>query len=146
MRTHELAPAPGARKAPKRVGRGIGSGHGKTAGKGHKGQKARAGGGKGPGFEGGQTRLAMRLPKRGFKNPTRKVYALVNLSDLARFDAGTVVTPEVLLEKGLIRKTLDGVKVLGGGDLDKALTVRAHRFSRTAAEKIEAAGGKTEVI
>lgn len=146
MRTHQLSPAPGAKREPKRLGRGIGSGHGKTAGKGHKGQKARSGGGKGPGFEGGQTRLAMRLPKRGFNNPTRKVYALVNLSDLARFETGAVVTPETLLEAGVIKKTLDGIKVLGGGDLDKALTVRAHRFSRTAAEKIAAAGGKTEVI
>jgi large subunit ribosomal protein L15 len=146
MRVHELGPAPGARKARKRVGRGTGSGHGKTAGKGHKGQKARSGHGKGPRFEGGQLPLTMRLPKRGFKNPFRKVYALVNLGDLARFPAGTVVTPELLLEKRVIRKPLDGVKVLANGDLDKALTVRAHRFSRQAAEKIEAAGGKAEVI
>ncbi|MEW6032587.1 MAG: 50S ribosomal protein L15 [Bacillota bacterium] len=146
MRVHELGPAPGARKARKRVGRGTGSGHGKTAGKGHKGQKARSGRGKGPRFEGGQLPLTMRLPKRGFKNPFRKVYALVNLGDLARFPAGTVVTPELLLEKRVIRKPLDGVKVLANGDLDKALTVRAHRFSRQAAEKIEAAGGKAEVI
>jgi large subunit ribosomal protein L15 len=146
MRIHELAPAPGAKKAPKRLGRGTGSGHGKTAGKGHKGQRARSGHGKGPQFEGGQLPLTMRLPKRGFKNPTRKVYALVNTGDLGRFEAGTVVTPEILLEKRIIRKMLDGVKILGEGDLDKALTVRAHRFSRQAAEKIEAAGGKAEVI
>lgn len=146
MRIHDLGPAPGARKAPKRVGRGVGSGHGKTAGKGHKGQKARSGHGKGPRFEGGQMPLSMRLPKRGFKNPFHQVFALVNLRDLDRFEAGTVVTPELLLEKGVIRKLEDGVKVLGTGDLGKALVVRAHRFSRSAAEKIEAAGGKAEVI
>jgi len=147
MRIHDLSPAPGSRKAPKRVGRGIGSGHGKTAGKGHKGQKARAGGPKGPGFEGGQTRLAMRLPKRGFKSPFHKVYALVDLDVLAaKFEAGAVVTPEALLERGIIRKLGDGVKVLGDGALDKPLVVRAHRFSRSAAAKIEAAGGKAEVI
>lgn len=146
MRTHELAPAPGSRKGRRRVGRGIGSGRGKTAGRGHKGQKARSGHGKGPKFEGGQMPLAMRLPKRGFKNPGRKVFALVDLDDLSRFDEGTVVTPEVLLEKRVIRKVLDGVKVLGDGELSKALTVRAHRFSRSAVRKIEAAGGKIEVI
>ncbi|HCJ11327.1 MAG TPA: 50S ribosomal protein L15 [Clostridiales bacterium] len=146
MRTHELAPAPGSRKERRRVGRGIGSGRGKTAGRGHKGQRARSGRGKGPQFEGGQMPLAMRLPKRGFKNPSRKVFALVDLDDLDRFDEGTVVTPEVLLEKRVIRKVLDGVKVLGDGELSKALTVRAHRFSRSAVRKIEAAGGKTEVI
>ncbi len=147
MRLHDLAPAPGAKKAPKRVGRGIGSGHGKTSGKGHKGQKARSGHGKGPRFEGGQMPLSMRLPKRGFKNyPFRQVYAVVNLGELARFEAGTVVTPELLKEKGIIKKLEDGVKVLGGGDLDRALTVRAHRFSRSAAAAIEAAGGKAEVI
>lgn len=146
MRTHDLGPAPGARKAPKRVGRGIGSGHGKTAGKGHKGQKARSGHGKGPRFEGGQMPLTMRLPKRGFKNPFRKVFALVNLEALNRFKAGTVVTPELLAKEGLIRLTGDGVKVLGDGDLDRPLTVRAHRFSRSASAKIEAAGGKAEVI
>ncbi len=147
MRIHDLGPAPGARKAPKRVGRGVGSGHGKTSGKGHKGQKARSGHGKGPRFEGGQMPLSMRLPKRGFKNPFRQVFALVNLRDLDRvFEAGAVVTPELLMEKGVIRKLADGVKVLGTGELGKALTVRAHRFSRAAAEKIEAAGGKAEVI
>ncbi len=147
MRIHDLRPAPGAVKAPKRVGRGVGSGHGKTSGKGHKGQKARSGHGKGPRFEGGQMPLSMRLPKRGFKNyPFRQVYALVNLGDLQRFDAGTVVTPELLLERGVIAKLEDGVKVLGGGELNRALTVRAHRFSRSAAAAIEAAGGKAEVI
>lgn len=146
MKVHELRPAPGSKKAPKRVGRGTGSGHGKTSGKGHKGQKARSGHGKGPRFEGGQMPLSMRLPKRGFNNPGRKVFALVKLSDLDRFDEGSVVTPELLLDRGVIRKLLDGVKVLGDGELKKALTVRAHRFSRAAAEKIAAAGGKTEVI
>lgn len=146
MRTHDLGPAPGSKKAPKRVGRGVGSGHGKTSGKGHKGQKARSGHGKGPRFEGGQMPLSMRLPKRGFKNPFRKVFALVNLSALERFEPGTVVTPELLKEKGVISNLRDGVKVLGGGELDRALTVRAHRFSRSAAERIEAAGGKAEVI
>jgi large subunit ribosomal protein L15 len=146
VRTHDLGPAPGSKKAPKRVGRGVGSGHGKTSGKGHKGQKARSGHGKGPRFEGGQMPLSMRLPKRGFKNPFRKVFALVNLSALERFEPGTVVTPELLKEKGVISNLRDGVKVLGGGELDRALTVRAHRFSRSAVERIEAAGGKAEVI
>lgn len=146
MMTHDLRPAPGARKAPKRVGRGIGSGHGKTSGKGHKGQKARAGGGKGPRFEGGQMPLYMRVPKRGFKNPTRRVYALVKVGDLERFEPGTVVTPEALLEKGVVRKAEDGVKVLAGGELSRPLTVRAHRFSKSAVEAIERAGGKAEVI
>jgi len=146
VRTHDLGPAPGSKHPPKRVGRGVGSGHGKTSGKGHKGQKARSGHGKGPRFEGGQMPLSMRLPKRGFKNPFRKVFALVNLSALERFEPGTVVTPELLKEKGVISNLRDGVKVLGGGELDRALTVRAHRFSRSAAERIEAAGGKAEVI
>jgi large subunit ribosomal protein L15 len=146
VRTHDLGPAPGSKHPPKRVGRGVGSGHGKTSGKGHKGQKARSGHGKGPRFEGGQMPLSMRLPKRGFKNPFRKVFALVNLSALGRFEPGTVVTPELLKEKGVISNLRDGVKVLGGGELDRALTVRAHRFSRSAAERIEAAGGKAEVI
>jgi large subunit ribosomal protein L15 len=146
MRIHDLGPAPGAVKAPKRVGRGVGSGHGKTSGKGHKGQNSRSGHGKGPRFEGGQMPLSMRLPKRGFKNPFHRVYALVNLGALERFEAGTVVTPELLLETRIIRKLEDGVKVLGDGDLGRALTVRAHRFSRSAIEGIEAAGGKAEVI
>jgi len=146
VRTHDLGPAPGSKHPPKRVGRGVGSGHGKTSGKGHKGQKARSGHGKGPRFEGGQMPLSMRLPKRGFKNPFRKVFALVNLSALERFEPGTVVTPELLKEKGVISNLREGVKVLGGGELDRALTVRAHRFSRSAAERIEAAGGKAEVI
>lgn len=147
MKIHDLRPAPGAVKAPKRVGRGVGSGHGKTSGKGNKGQNARSGHGKGPRFEGGQMPLSMRLPKRGFKNyPFKKVYAVVNLDDLQRFDAGSVVTPEILLGAGVISKPEAGVKVLGGGELDRAITVRAHRFSRSAAAAIEAAGGKAEVI
>lgn len=146
MRIHDLGPAPGAVKAPKRVGRGVGSGHGKTSGKGHKGQNARSGHGKGPRFEGGQMPLSMRLPKRGFTNPFRQVYALVNLRELERFEVGTVVTPELLLQKGIVKKLEAGVKILGDGDFSRALTVRAHRFSRSAVERIEAAGGKAEVI
>ncbi|NLV92206.1 MAG: 50S ribosomal protein L15 [Firmicutes bacterium] len=147
MRLHELRPSSGARtRAKKRVGRGIGSGWGKTAGKGHKGQLARSGG-KGPAFEGGQTPLVRRLPKRGFKNfPFKKEYATVNVSELNRFEEGTVVTPEVLMESGLIRKIQDGVKILGDGALQTQLTVKAHKFSKSAAEKIEGAGGKIEVI
>ena len=139
--------APGARRERKRLGRGIGSGLGKTAGRGQKGQLARSGGKPGPYFEGGQMPLQRRLPKRGFNNARfAKVYSIVNVSDLARFEAGSVVTPEVLLESGLIRQIRDGVKILGDGELTTALTVQAHAFSKAAAEKIEAAGGKAEVI
>ncbi|HOA90478.1 MAG: 50S ribosomal protein L15 [Bacillota bacterium] len=146
MQLHELSPAPGSKKTSKRVGRGIGSGLGKTAGKGHKGQLARSGGGKGPGFEGGQTPLQRRLPKRGFTSIFKKEYAIVNLADLDRaFADGEVVTPESLYEKGVIKKKLD-VKILGNGELGKALTVKAQKFSKAAVEKIEAAGGKVEVI
>lgn len=147
MKLHELKPAAGARKGRRRVGRGIGSGMGKTSTRGHKGQWSRTGGGVRPGFEGGQTALFRRLPKRGFNNSNfKKAYALVNTKFLDRFDAGTVVTPELLFIEGLIN-TLDlDIKVLGHGDLSKALTVRAHKFSETAAEKINAAGGKAEVI
>ena len=145
MRLEELQPAPGARKKTKRVGRGPGSGSGKTASKGHKGQKARAGGVKGPGFEGGQMPLQRRLPKRGFHNLFRKEYAVVNLRDLAEL-SGTV-TPESLVESGLLKKReSNAVKVLGVGDLKSALTVRAHKFSKSASDKIQAAGGKAEVI
>ena len=129
----------------KRVGRGIGSGLGKTAGKGHKGQKARSGGSIRRGFEGGQTPLYRRIPKRGFKNRFATEYAVVNLSDLERFDNGTVVDAKLLLSEGIIRKELDGVKVLGNGTLTKKLTVVATKFSKTAEEKIQAVGGKTEV-
>jgi large subunit ribosomal protein L15 len=146
MRLEDLRPAAGSRTAPKRVGRGIGSGLGKTSGKGHKGQKARSGGGKGPAFEGGQTPLQRRLPKRGFKNINRKVWAEVNLDRLNEFADGTEVTPELLITNGLIKKVYDGVKVLGRGELEKKLTVKAHAFTGSATTKIEAAGGKAEVI
>jgi large subunit ribosomal protein L15 len=146
MKLHELQPAPGSRKPKKRVGRGIAAGQGKTAGRGHKGQKARSGGGVRPGFEGGQNPIYRRLPKRGFTNPNRKEYAVVNLSTLNRFEDGTVVTPELLMETGVVKKLQDGLKVLGDGELKVKLTVKAHKFSRTAVEKIEAAGGATEVL
>ncbi|NLN29490.1 MAG: 50S ribosomal protein L15 [Firmicutes bacterium] len=147
MQLHDVKAAPGARRERKRLGRGIGSGLGKTAGRGQKGQLARSGGKPGPYFEGGQMPLQRRLPKRGFNNARfAKVYSIVNVSDLARFEAGSVVTPEVLLESGLIRQIRDGVKILGDGELTTALTVQAHAFSKAAAEKIEAAGGKAEVI
>ncbi|BAD42038.1 50S ribosomal protein L15 [Symbiobacterium thermophilum] len=147
MKLHELAPNPGARHERKRVGRGIGSGLGKTSGRGHKGQKARSGGGVRPGFEGGQMPLTRRLPKRGFSNAPFKVrYEVVNVADLERFEAGTVVTPELLDETRVCKNATKGVKVLGTGELTKALTVRAHAVSESARQKIEAAGGKVEVI
>jgi large subunit ribosomal protein L15 len=147
MKLHELAPNPGARKERKRVGRGIGSGLGKTAGKGHKGQNARAGGGVRPGFEGGQTPLLRKLPKRGFSNePFRTRYAIVNIEALNRFEAGTVVTPELLEETRVCKGATKGVKILGTGELTVALTVKAHKVSESAKQKIEAAGGKVEVI
>lgn len=146
MKLHELTPAPGARTAEKRLGRGTGSGLGKTSGKGHKGQWARSGGGVRPGFEGGQMPLYMRLPKRGFTNHFATVYSEVNLEQLNIFEDGTVVTPEVLMEAGIIKKTLDGVKILGNGELTRKLTVKAAKFSKSAEEKINAAGGSFEVI
>ena len=147
MKLDELRPAPGSKTTRRRVGRGIGSGLGKTAGKGHKGQNARSGGGVRPGFEGGQLPLFRRLGKRGFNNARfRTVYASINVSDLNRFEDGTVVTPELLFETGMIKKQLDGIKVLGAGELTKKLTVKATAFSTTAKEKIEKIGGKTEVI
>ncbi len=146
MELNQLRPAPGARKRGRRVGRGIGSGRGKTAGRGHKGQKARSGPGIRPQFEGGQMPLFRRTPKRGFNNPLGTEYATVNVGALEVFEPGTEVTPELLLERRIIRKLQDGVKVLGNGELTRPLVVRAHRFSRTAAEKIQAAGGKAEVI
>lgn len=146
MRLHDLKPAEGSRKERKRVGRGIGSGLGKTSGRGHKGQKARSGGNIRPGFEGGQMPLTRRLPKRGFTNIFKKEYAIVNLSLLDNFEDGTVVTPELLIEKGIIKKVKDGVKILGSGDLSKKLTVKAHKFSKSAIDKIESIGGKAEVI
>jgi large subunit ribosomal protein L15 len=146
MKLHEIKPAEGSRHTRKRVGRGIGSGNGKTAGRGHKGQNARSGGGVRPGFEGGQNPLYRRLPKRGFTNPNRKVYAVINLDRLNQFAEGTVVTPELLLEAGVIKNVRDGVKILGNGELNVKLTVQAQKFSQSAVEKIEALGGKTEVI
>ncbi|MFE1631137.1 50S ribosomal protein L15 [Brevibacillus reuszeri] len=146
MKLHELQPAEGSRHTRKRIGRGIGSGTGKTAGKGHKGQKARSGGGVRPGFEGGQNPLYRRLPKRGFTNISRKEFALVSLDALNRFEEGTVVTPELLKETGVISALRDGVKVLANGELTVKLTVKAHKFSGAAAEKIAQVGGTTEVI
>jgi large subunit ribosomal protein L15 len=146
MKLHELKPAEGSRKTRNRVGRGTGSGNGKTAGKGHKGQNARSGGGVRPGFEGGQTPLFRRLPKRGFKNINRKDFAIVNLETLNRFEEGTEVTPELLLETGVVSNTKSGVKVLGNGQLEKKLTVKANKFSASAKEAIESAGGSVEVI
>lgn len=143
---NELKPVDGARKARKRVGRGTASGQGKTAGKGTKGQKARSGGGTRPGFEGGQIPLFQRIPKRGFNNVNRKEYAVVNLDDLNLFEAGEVITPEVLLSRNVLKKTLDGVKVLANGQLEKAVTVKAHKFSKAAEQAITQAGGTIEVI
>lgn len=147
MKLNELRAVPGAKTAPKRKGRGVGSGTGKTGGHGHKGQNARAGGGVRPGFEGGQMPLYRRIPKRGFNNKRfAEVYAEVNVADLNAFDNGTVVTGELLKEKGIIKKLNDGVSVMGYGDLTKKLTIQAARFTKTASEKIEAAGGKVEVV
>ncbi len=149
MKLHDLRPNEGGgSQKPKRVGRGTGSGHGKTSTRGHKGQNSRSGGGTRPGFEGGQMPLYRRLPKRGFTNIFAKEYAEINIEVLNRFEDGAVVTPEVLISEGIVKngKAKDGVKILGNGDLNKKLTVKAHKFSKTAAEKIEAAGGKVEVI
>ena len=146
MKLHNLSPAEGSTKAGYRVGRGPGSGNGKTAGKGHKGQNARSGGGVRPGFEGGQNPLYRRLPKRGFKNRFAAQYAIVNVSDLAKYNDGDVIDLAVLLKDRVIRKAYDGLKVLGDGAINKAITVKATLFSATAKEKIEAAGGKAEVI
>ena len=146
MKLHELHPAEGSTTAQKRLGRGTGSGLGKTSGKGHKGAKARSGGGKRPGFEGGQMPLYRRVPKRGFNNVFRTEYAEVNLERLEAFEDGAIVDAAALLEKRIIRKELDGVKILGGGELTKKLTVKAAKFTASAKEKIEAVGGKAEVI
>ncbi len=146
MKLNELKPAEGSRHKRKRIGRGISAGQGKTAGKGHKGQNARSGGGVRPGFEGGQNPIYRRLPKRGFTNPNRKEYTTINISFLNRFDEGTEVTPELLQELGIVKNLRDGVKILGNGELTKKLTVKAHKFSQTAEEKIVASGGATEVI
>ncbi len=146
MKLHELKPAEGATTAAKRLGRGTGSGLGKTSGKGHKGAKARSGGGKGPGFEGGQIPLARRIPKRGFTNKFRTEYVAINVSRLEIFEDGMVVSPVELIEYGIIKKIEDGVKIMGNGDITKKLTVQANKFTASAKEKIEAAGGKVEVI
>lgn len=148
MKMHELRPAEGARTSAKRLGRGIGSGLGKTSGKGHKGQNARSGGGVRPGFEGGQMPLVRRIPKRGFNNRFRKVYSIVNISALeAKFENGAVVDAKALIVSGILSKIEDaGVKVLGGGELTKALTVKADKFSASAKEAIEKAGGSVEVL
>lgn len=146
MKLHELKPAEGATTSPKRLGRGVGSGLGKTSGKGHKGAKARSGGGKRPGFEGGQMPLTMRLPKRGFTNNFRKEFVAINVERLEVFEDGMTVTPVELIEYGVIKKIDDGVKIMGNGELTKKLTVLANKFTAAAKEKIEAAGGKAEVI
>ena len=147
MKLHELKPSEGAFKTRKRVGRGVASGHGKTSGKGHKGQNARSGGGVRPGFEGGQLPLFRRLPKRGFNNyEFRTEYAVVNVGDLNDFKDGSVIELKNLKESGLVKKEKDGIKILGSGELTKKLTVKANKFSSTAKEKIENAGGKIEVI
>lgn len=146
MKLDQLSPAEGSTKTSKRKGRGPGSGLGKTSGRGQKGQKSRSGGGVRPGFEGGQMPLTRRLPKRGFINIFAKVYNEVNLEQLGIFEEDTIVTPELLKEEGIIKKDNDGVKILGKGELNTKLTVRAHKFSKAAQEKIEAAGGKAEVI
>lgn len=146
MKLHELRPAEGAKKAPKRVGRGTGSGLGRNSGKGEKGQNSRSGGGVRLGFEGGQMPLFRRIPKRGFNNIFAKEYVSINVDRLNVFENGTEVTPEVLLERRVVSKLCDGIKILGDGELTKSLTVKATKFSKAAAEKIEAAGGKVEVL
>ena len=146
MKLNELRAIPGDTRDTKRKGRGHGTGNGKTAGRGHKGQKARSGGGVRLGFEGGQMPLYRRLPKRGFNNIFRKIYAEVNVSDLEMFDNDTVVTVELLKENGLVKKVVDGVKILGNGEITKKLVVKATKFTKTAQEKIQSAGGKVEVM
>ena len=147
MKLHDLKPEVPNKKS-KRVGRGMSSGHGKTSGRGLGGQKSRSGGGVRPGFEGGQMPLMRRMPKRGFTNIFAKEYAIINVSQLNRFEDNTTITPELLISEGLVKrgKVVDGIKVLGDGNIEKKLTVKAHQFSKTAAEKIEAAGGRVEVI
>ena len=146
MKLHELKAVPGATRAPKRKGRGTATGQGTTGGRGMNGQKSRSGGGVRPGFEGGQMPLYRRIPKRGFTNIWVTEYTALNVEDLNRFEAGTVVTPELLQEIGMTKQVKDGIKILGNGTIEKNLTVKAHKFSKTAVEKIEAAGGKAEVI
>jgi len=146
MKIEDLKPAPGSRKRTKRVGRGIGSGHGKTSCKGHKGQKARSGGTKGPGFEGGQMPLQRRLPKRGFKNRFGIEYAVINLRDIMKIEGLDVITAESLKERGILKDMKDGLKVLGEGEITRPFTIKADAFSASAMEKITAAGGKVEVL
>lgn len=146
MKLHELSPAPGSRKVRTRVGRGLGSGLGKTSGRGHKGQNSRSGGGVRTGFEGGQMPIYRRLPKRGFKNVFAKKYAEVNVASLNRFEDGTKVDPAALVEAGILKNVYDGVRILGNGEITKNLTVVANGFTKTAEQKITAAGGKVEVI
>ena len=147
MKIENLSPAPGSKKKPKRIGRGMGSGHGKTATKGHKGQKARSGSNKGPAFEGGQTPLQRRLPKRGFKNePFKKDYAIVNLDDLEKLSDIDTITPDVLIKRKIVRELKDGLKVLGDGNITRPFVIKAHAFSASALSKITAAGGKSEVL
>ena len=146
MKLHELKPNPGSTRKKKRLGRGTASGQGKTAGRGMNGQGSRSGRGKGPGFEGGNIPLYRKLPKRGFTNIFGTQYAELNVEVLNQFDDGAVITPELLKSEGILKKQLDGVKILGNGELGKKLTVKAHKFSKSAVEKIEAAGGKAEVI
>lgn len=146
MKLHELRAAEGSTKKTKRKGRGTATGQGKTAGRGMNGQNSRSGGGTRLGFEGGQMPLYRRIPKRGFTNIWRKEYTILNVDDLNAFEAGTLVTPELLVEVGLAKQVVDGIKILGEGSLEKNVTVRAHKFSKTAIEKIESAGGKAEVI
>lgn len=147
MKLHELRAVPGAKKAPKRKGRGTATGQGKTAGRGMNGQNSRSGGGTRPGFEGGQMPFYRRIPKRGFTNIWRTEYSILNVDDLNRFEAGAVVTPDMLKEAGLVKQMKNGgIKILGNGELEKNITIQAHKFSKSAIEKIESAGGKAEVI
>lgn len=146
MKLHELKPVAGARKERNRVGRGIGSGNGKTSGRGTKGQNSRSGGGVRPGFEGGQNPLFRRIPKRGFTNINRKDYAIVNLDQLNRFEEGTEITPALLIESGVVKAEKSGIKILGNGQLSKKLTIKAHKFSNSAIKAIETAGGSHEVL
>ncbi|NLY71719.1 MAG: 50S ribosomal protein L15 [Clostridiales bacterium] len=146
MRLHELRAPEGSTRKPKRKGRGIASGLGKTAGRGTKGQKSRSGSGIRYGFEGGQMPLIRRIPKRGFTNIWKKEWAIVNIDDLNAFEDGTEITPELLIESGMVKQVKDGIKILGDGELEKKVTVKAHKFSKTAIDKIESAGGKAEVI
>ncbi|MGE0469765.1 MAG: 50S ribosomal protein L15 [Nitrospira sp.] len=146
MNLHELAPARGAKKRRKRIGRGPGSGHGKTATKGHKGLLARSGGGKRPGFEGGQMPLVRRLPKFGFRNPSRVEYAIVNLTSLVDWTGSETITPQAMVDAGLVKRKKRPIKILGNGELKKPLVVQAHKFSKSAEAKIQSAGGRVEVI